>query len=101
MRACRPNKGSKCCAGDRGAAARTGDELAAVEALLAGARAGRGGALLLEASPAAHPHAVTAKLALRLPKSLAGETLSVDVAATDAKGRTQVEPAAALITVTS
>ena len=45
--------------------------------------------------------AVWAKLALRLPKSLAGETLSVDVAATDGKGRTQVEPAAAVITVTS
>jgi hypothetical protein len=44
---------------------------------------------------------VNAKLALRLPKSLAGQTLSVDVAATDDKGRTQVEPAAALITVSS
>jgi len=45
--------------------------------------------------------AVTAKLALRLPKSLAGETLSVDVAASEGKGRTQVEPAAALIRVPS
>ena len=45
--------------------------------------------------------AVTGRLALRLPESLAGETLSVDVSATDAKGRTQVEPAAALIGVTS
>jgi hypothetical protein len=43
--------------------------------------------------------AVTAKLALRLPKSLAGQTLSIDVLATDHKGRTQAEPAAALITV--
>jgi hypothetical protein len=43
--------------------------------------------------------AVRSKLALRLPKSLAGQTLSVDVLATDGKGRTQVEPAAALITV--
>jgi hypothetical protein len=43
--------------------------------------------------------AVWAKLALRLPKATAGEPLSVDVAATDDEGRTQVEPAAAVITV--
>ena len=45
--------------------------------------------------------AVWAKVALRMPKSLAGETLTVDVAATDGKGRTQVEPAAAVIAVSS
>ena len=39
--------------------------------------------------------AVTAKLALRLP---AGQTLSVDVLATDGKGHTQVEPVAAVLT---
>jgi hypothetical protein len=43
---------------------------------------------------------VTAKLALRLAKRLVGAPLTVDVAATDSTGRTQVEPAAGLIDVT-
>jgi Ca2+-binding RTX toxin-like protein len=42
---------------------------------------------------------VTAKLALRLPKSLAGQDLRVDVQATDSRGRTQIEPSAGLIRV--
>jgi hemolysin type calcium-binding protein len=43
--------------------------------------------------------AVTARLALRLPKSLAGQHLRVDVQATDRRGRTQIEPGAGLIHV--
>ena len=62
---------------------------------------GKGDIDLVRGSMGHEGKAVTAKLALRLPKSLAGETLSVDVAATDGKGRTQVEPAAAVITVSS
>jgi len=42
---------------------------------------------------------VTAKLAVRLPESLAGRRLRVDVQATDAQGRTQLEPGAGLIRV--
>lgn len=42
---------------------------------------------------------VTARLALKLDKSLAGETLSVDVEATDAKGRRQLRGDAGTITV--
>jgi hypothetical protein len=42
---------------------------------------------------------VTARLALRLPKSLAGKDLRVDVQATDRRGRTQFEPGAGLIHV--
>ena len=42
---------------------------------------------------------VTAKLAFRLPKSLAGEDLRVDVQATDKHGHKQLEPSAGLIQV--
>jgi hypothetical protein len=42
---------------------------------------------------------VTAKLAVRLPKSLAGEHLRLDVQATDRRGRTQLAPAAGAITL--
>jgi hypothetical protein len=38
-----------------------------------------------------HGKWVTAKLAMRLPKSLAGEDLRVDVRATDRHGRQQLE----------
>jgi hypothetical protein len=46
-----------------------------------------------------HGRTVTAKLAVRLPKSLAGEYLRVDVQATDTRGHKQVEPGAGLIRV--
>ena len=42
---------------------------------------------------------VTAKLAVRVPKALAGQQLRVDVRATDGKGRTQLEPGAGLLRV--
>jgi hypothetical protein len=42
---------------------------------------------------------VTARLKLRLPAKLVGAPLTVDVAATDAKGHRQIEAAAALIDV--
>jgi hypothetical protein len=44
---------------------------------------------------------VTARLKLRLPAKLVGAPLTVDVAATDAKGHRQIEAAAALIDVTA
>ena len=46
-----------------------------------------------------HGKWVTAKLAMRLPKSLAGEDLRVDVTATDSSGRKQVERGAGTIRV--
>jgi hypothetical protein len=46
-----------------------------------------------------HGKWVTAKLALRVPKSLAGETLRVDVLAVDRQGREQVERGAGTIRV--
>ena len=39
-----------------------------------------------------HGKTVTADLALRLPKSLAGKSLRLDVKATDRKGKSQLEP---------
>ncbi len=42
---------------------------------------------------------VTADLALRLPASLAGKTLRLDVEATDRKGNSQLEPDAGLLAV--
>jgi hypothetical protein len=42
---------------------------------------------------------VTAKLAVRVPKALAGHKLRVDVQATDSTGRTQLAPRAGLIRV--
>ena len=44
-----------------------------------------------------HGKWVTAKLALRLPKSLAGEDLRVDVRATDSDGQRQLERGAGTI----
>jgi hypothetical protein len=46
-----------------------------------------------------HGKTVTAKLAVRPAKSLAGERLRLDVQATDRRGRTQLEPAAGTIAV--
>jgi hypothetical protein len=46
-----------------------------------------------------HGKTVTAKLALRLPKSLAGKRLRLDVEATDRTGKSQLEPDAALIAI--
>jgi hypothetical protein len=46
-----------------------------------------------------HDKTVTAKLALRLRKSLAGQNLRLEVQATDRKGRTQTEPDAGTIHV--
>ncbi len=46
-----------------------------------------------------HGKWITAKLAMRLPKSLAGEDLSVDVQATDKHGHKQLEPDAGAIRV--
>jgi hypothetical protein len=43
--------------------------------------------------------AVIARLALRVPKAMAGEQLRVDVEATDHDGRHQLEPSAGLITI--
>jgi hypothetical protein len=44
--------------------------------------------------------AVIATLALRVPRSLAGQQLRVDVVATDKRGRKQLEPSAGMIRVT-
>ena len=41
-----------------------------------------------------HGKTVTAKLGLKVAKSLKGHTLSIDIAATDRDGTRQVEPAA-------
>jgi hypothetical protein len=46
-----------------------------------------------------HGKTVTATLAFRLPKSLAGQNLRVDVQATDRHGHEQLEPGAGLIQV--
>lgn len=46
-----------------------------------------------------HGKTVTARLALRLPDSLAGQDLRVDVQATDQRGKKQLEPAAGAIRV--
>jgi hypothetical protein len=46
-----------------------------------------------------HGKTVTAKLGLRLATSLKGQTLSVDIAATDRKGHRQLQPAARSIRV--
>jgi hypothetical protein len=43
--------------------------------------------------------AVIARLAVRVPKAMAGERLRVDVEATDRDGRHQLEPSAGLITI--
>ena len=48
-----------------------------------------------------HGKSVTAKLALRLPQSLAGEDLRVDVRATDSDGQRQLERGAGTIRVGS
>jgi hypothetical protein len=42
---------------------------------------------------------VIARLAVRVPKAMAGERLRVDVEATDRDGRHQLEPSAGLITI--
>ena len=47
-----------------------------------------------------HGNTVHAKLALRVDRSLAGQTLRVDVAATDRDGRTQTEPDTGALRVT-
>jgi hypothetical protein len=46
-----------------------------------------------------HGHTVTARLAVRFARSLAGNHVRVDVRATDRHGRTQVEPNAGSIHV--
>ena len=46
-----------------------------------------------------HGKTVTAKLGLRLARSLKGQTLSVDIAATDRKGHRQLQPGARSIRV--
>ena len=46
-----------------------------------------------------HGKTVTAKLALRLPRSLAGQNLRLAVEATDRDGHRQVEPDAGAIRV--
>ena len=46
-----------------------------------------------------HGKTVTAKLGLKVAKSLKGHTLSIDIAATDRDGKRQVEPAARSIRV--
>jgi hypothetical protein len=65
------------------------------------ARSWRAAAIKLARSSPLAPQGktVTARLALRLPKALAGTNLSVDVAATDAQRRRQIQPAASLIRV--
>ena len=47
-----------------------------------------------------HGKTVTARLALRLPRSVAGETLRLAVQATDRRGHLQLEPDAGSIRVT-
>jgi hypothetical protein len=62
---------------------------------------GTGGLDLMSGSKLSHHGKwVTAKLALRLPKSLAGETLRLAVQATDRHGHKQLEPDAGAIHVT-
>ena len=68
------------------------------------ALAGSGLALVLAVSTSllAHPHfnkTVTAKLAFRLSRSLAGHSLRVAVQATDRHGHEQLEPDAGTIRV--
>jgi hypothetical protein len=61
-----------------------------------------GAVKLAEGSKVAHKgKTVTARLKLRLPAKLVGAPLTVDVAATDAKGHRQIEAAAAVIDVTA
>jgi Ca2+-binding RTX toxin-like protein len=65
-----------------------------------GRLSGSGAVRLMPGSTLSHRgRTVTAKLALRLPKSLAGEYLRVDVQATDTHGHRQLEPGAGLIRV--
>jgi hypothetical protein len=67
-----------------------------------GRLAATGAVKLAKGSSVSHKgKTVTARLKLRLPAKLVGAPLTVDVAATDAKGHRQIEAAAALIDVTA
>jgi Ca2+-binding RTX toxin-like protein len=79
------------------------DRVGTVKIRPRGGRLTTSGAVKLAAgsSVSHHGKTVTARLRLRLPATLAGEALTADVAATDAKGHRQIEAAAALIDVTA
>ena len=81
---------------------RDGKVVGTIDARPAAARLTARGVVDLKATAcklSRHGKTVTAKLAFRLPKSLAGENLRVDVQATDKHGHTQLEPSAGLIRV--
>ena len=77
-------------------------EVGTIDARPASGRLSGHGAIKLLAAGSGLSHegaTVTAKLAVRLPKSLAGEDLRMDVRATDVHGRSQLERRAATIHV--
>jgi hypothetical protein len=60
---------------------------------------GRGVAKVAASKLSHHGKTVTAELAVRLDRSLAGQDVRVDVLATDRKGHTQMEPQAGVIRI--
>ena len=60
---------------------------------------GKGVATLASSKLTHHGKTVTAELAVRLDRSLAGQEVRVDVLATDRQGHTQMEPQAGVIRV--